>query len=1244
MLKWISKALGNVPMPTAEANSSTWANAFEKVIAPITRIDSSKVRSSLIYDLRSYVLTGHPVSVLAEIATIPEVGSTLRITGYSVADNAGTIDAFYRVFDAVPADVALRWTRVLEAAGGQSKHRLKIQMPDGSHWAEVLLMHSAGTSLDTWTSHDTIDDKLSAPTIEQLLVEAALPPSALLVAAFTTPIDGGYGVERQLRMVGQLKQIGEAIDRHLEAIRPSLMSSSVNQRVHVARMLGKASVETRDHLATEITELACCNSKQVRASAEALILECGPAIVEALKAMATKGKPDQRVNALRLLWLVADRSSDLELKSFARESALSDKAPSAQSLLGEWDSIVSTNDAPAIEYDYAVPVIEWKVDVTPALNKALDSLQLAMNQSVHQGNRQAAEYHARMKAQGKSVTLYVGTEFSDTSFARLRDYLRSEDAVRKAEGIDNRQAWRHSVTLIPGLATQEGMTPVALQKILTYLGIGVDQHGILNYPAANAFNEMHRAKQQPSLLELSLILEGQGFPASGLMRNYCHGWGGSIAAEWPAESVWPFFAKNIDLLIQGLTQNLFKDYSTDRKALFRAVGTFPAPPPVLVNALFDLALGPGKTDRPFAQEALARQPDKKARIIAALGDGKSDARAVAAQWLARLRHEPAIAALEAAVAKEKHDVAKGAMLDALQSFGRPVEKYLDRKALESEAEKLLNKGLPKEIEWFPWDNLPVVRWNDSKGVVPSAVIRWLLVQSVRQKSPEPNAVLRKYCAMFEPKDREVLGQFVLEIWIREDIRPIPAEEAQRLAENSAKQTYNYIKQYPQHHQNNPHLGRSEAEITAAYLPALLRQPAGSAIGSKGLLAVAAACAGERASTQVARYLKEYYGTRAAQGKALIAMLAWIEHPSATQLMLSIGSRFRTKSFQEEATRQAEALADRKNWTLAELADRTIPFAGFDETATLELRYGPRSFTAKMVDDFKIELYNPEGKKIAALPEPRQDDDPELAKDAKKAFSGAKKEIKTIVAMQTDRLYEALCTEREWSFADWNLYLNQHPIVRRLLKRLVWTEFRNGLAIQSFRPLDDGTLTDADDNEVTIADDSHVRVAHDSAMSSEAVTQWQQHLIDYKVSPLFQQLGKGTYLLPDSKQTETKISDFEGHLLEAFALRGRSLKLGYTRGPAEDGGWFHVYEKRFPTLGLIAVLEFSGNPLPEENRTVALHNLSFTGTSSGGTTWQRNGMPLSKVPKILLSECYNDLRLIAAEGSGFDPDWQKKSEY
>jgi hypothetical protein len=205
---------------------------------------------------------------------------------------------------------------------------------------------------------------------------------------------------------------------------------------------------------------------------------------------------------------------------------------------------------------------------------------------------------------------------------------------------------------------------------------------------------------------------------------------------------------------------------------------------------------------------------------------------------------------------------------------------------------------------------------------------------------------------------------------------------------------------------------------------------------------------------------------------------------------------------------------------------------------------------------------------------------------------------------------------------------------------LWADER---ASPVFPPRDAGTRTTADDEAVTLPADARIRVAHDSLLSPDEVKKWQQHLLDYEIQPLFGQLGKGTYELPESLRKAKEILDFRGHLLESYALRGRAGKLGYQRSQAEDGGWFRYYEKRFPTLGLTAAIEFTGSPLPEENRTVALLSLSFF-AGDATNTWARSEMLLSRVPKVLLSECYNDLRLMAAEGTGFDPQWEKKSGY
>jgi hypothetical protein len=1239
-MNWIAKLLGGNPLELPPGIPEAWAQRLEQLLEALDHVDGGKGRKGLARDILGFVLQGEPMAVLNEVGQRPEVGERFRLTGYHYGRGSRELPDVFEHFGEIPPTIALRWARVLEASVKGQASSCRMQLPRGTHWPEVLLMASAETSVTGWSSERPKALGLTCGQIEAMLQEDGMDPASLLAACFATPVDSGYGAEHRLLMLTDLPDYPQALERHIEAVRPLLLAAGVGQRVHVLTMLERAASPTLEQLAPQLCELGVASSKQVRIPAEATLRRCGVSASAPLRELAVHGKPEQRLHALRLLHQFGTDRGDGADVNFARETAAADKAPSVQALIAEWDAGQQAAEQEVEANEVVLPIIDWSAANCRVPPEALARLWKDIEESITRSNASMREHHARMVAQGHKFPLRQDESFTAADALALQAYLDSGQPRPPGRTPQRGRGWNHVAQPTLKLAETDGVSPAAMLKVLLFFDIATSNDGMLMHPAIQAFNAMRRRLGKPSLIELACMLDEAGQSGQALLRNYCHAWGAPFAGDWPNEDVWPFFAHHLEAVLQALLHDTIKDYSFGRAGLFRAIATLPKPPAVAINVLFTLALGSGKTDRGPAQEALQHHPGKEERIVAALADGKAETRAVAAHWLARLRHGPAVAALEKAVAREKHDVAKGAMLDALQALGQPVEKYLDRKGLAAEAAKSLAKGMPKDLDFFPWSALPEVRWADSGAAVPSDVLRWMIVQAVKQKTPEPNAVLRKYCEMFDTRDREAFGQFVLETWLREDVRPIPPDEAMRRAQSLAQGTFSSMANYPQYYQDSPSLGKSVEELTTAFLPSQLRQPAGSAIGAKGLLAVAAACARERAAGPTQRYLKEWYGSRASQGKALIAMLAWIDHTSATQLMLAIGSRFRTKSFQEEATRQAEALAERKGWTLAELADRTVPSAGFDETGALELSFGSRSFTARLLPDFKVELFNPDGKKIAALPEPRQDDDAEQAKEAKKAFGAAKKELKSIVDLQTDRLYEALCTEREWPAADWAAYLQQHPVLRHLVQRLVWVEIVDGKVARTFRPLDDGTHTDHEDSAVELAEGARVRLAHDSLLGADTVSAWQQHLVDYEVKPLFQQLGKGHYALTEAKAGNDAIKDFEGHLIEAFALRGRALKLGYTRGPAEDGGWFHVYEKRFPTLGLQAVIEFTGNPLPEENRTVALLNLSFASSADNS----RGKLTLSKVPKVLLSECYNDLRLIAAEGTGYDADWQKKSEY
>lgn len=391
-------------------------------------------------------------------------------------------------------------------------------------------------------------------------------------------------------------------------------------------------------------------------------------------------------------------------------------------------------------------------------------------------------------------------------------------------------------------------------------------------------------------------------------------------------------------------------------------------------------------------------------------------------------------------------------------------------------------------------------------------------------------------------------------------------------------------------------------------------------------------------------MRDHYPRRS-QIEAMISAAANSNEPLVIQLLLSIARRHRTASVQTRARELVEQIAQRNGWSADELADRTIPSAGFDESGVLTLHYGERLFTARLDAALKLELCNPDGKVVKALPEPRKSDDPALIKEAKSQFSTSKKELKQVIDLQSQRLYEAMCAARLWPVGEWREYLQQHPIMGHLLQRLVWAEVGADGATRLFRPTEDGSLIDLDDDEVELADDSRIRLAHAALVDGETAKGWVRHFKDYKVKPLFAQMSRQLpEIAPEAADpaSDNSIGDRLGWLSDTFTLRGVLTKLGYQRAAAEDGGFFDHYFKEFTSLGLRVSIGFTGNCLPEENVPAALTRLAF---EKIGRRWSSgDNLPLADIPPVLLAETYADYRAAADACVGFDPQWEKKTPW
>ena len=699
---------------------------------------------------------------------------------------------------------------------------------------------------------------------------------------------------------------------------------------------------------------------------------------------------------------------------------------------------------------------------------------------------------------------------------------------------------------------------------------------------------------------------------------------------------WPWFVGRPERLREALGES-----DSTARAL-EIVGAMPRVPAELLAVVADIAVGDSKVNRPLAQAVL--RSHSRVRVLAeqALGERRAETRASAAAWVGSLGDRASVPALEAAVRAERKDVVRAALLAALGECGGDLGEFLSPRVLGAEAARGLKSKTPASLAgWFDFDSLPAVRWADGGAEVDPDIVRWWVVLADRLKNPNGRGIIGLYLSLLEAADAAALAGCVVRAWIARDTRHPDPEESRAHAQAAGRWAYDHAQQWLESCRRDDHfssyLPRAEAEaavtveehIAAAYAEHQ-RTYAGSAVADKGLVAFAVGMDDGELAELVRAYMRANPGRRA-QFEVLVRALYANGGRQALQVLLSIARRHKMAGIQATAAALVREIASERGWSDEELADRTVPTAGFDDDGLLRLSYGEREFTGRLTPDLKIRVTGPDCRSRAGLPAPRAGEDAEVVKAAKKRLSAARKEAKTVLTAQTERLREAMCLQRSRRAGQWREHLLAHPLMSVLAQRLIWTAIPPEGGPVSLRPEAGGALIGLDDAVVELDDEARVTIAHGTLLGPEAAAAWRQHLADYEIEPLFDQLDATA---PSFEPDQRRLDDFEGHMTDVFEFRAAAIGRGYRRGPMRDENWFTEYVRPFAEADLTAVLTFSGALMPEQRVPCA------TGVLELRRGEGRRAVPLAEVPPVLLAECYADYRAVAALGP-YAPDWWER---
>jgi hypothetical protein len=263
-----------------------------------------------------------------------------------------------------------------------------------------------------------------------------------------------------------------------------------------------------------------------------------------------------------------------------------------------------------------------------------------------------------------------------------------------------------------------------------------------------------------------------------------------------------------------------------------------------------------------------------------------------------------------------------------------------------------------------------------------------------------------------------------------------------------------------------------------------------------------------------------------------------------------------------ARAKMDEVAEALGLTAEQLADRLVPAFGLDADGGMVLDYGERRFRVGFDEQLKAVVADEDGTRRKLLPKPGAKDDPALAPAAYARFAGLKKDVKTVAADQIRRFERAMVNGRRWSAEEQRRLFIDHPLLRHLIRRLVWATFDDeARPTGSFRVAEDQTLADSGDDEMTVAGDTVVGIAHPLHLG-ETLGAWSDVFADYEILQPFPQLGREVLALTAEERGARLLNRFAGATVYTGKILGLTHR-GWQRGSPQDAGVSNVSYKPVP---------------------------------------------------------------------------------
>lgn len=379
------------------------------------------------------------------------------------------------------------------------------------------------------------------------------------------------------------------------------------------------------------------------------------------------------------------------------------------------------------------------------------------------------------------------------------------------------------------------------------------------------------------------------------------------------------------------------------------------------------------------------------------------------------------------------------------------------------------------------------------------------------------------------------------------------------------------------------------------------------------------------------------------GNACVWSLANLPDGAGFPYLARILARVKTPNVHRRINRALSDAARRAGITRSELDEATIPTHGLRRDGRREVSF--KNGKAALILDGRggrIEWMNPAGKPVSKPFLVTESERRHLA-DLRRDLDDLNADL-TLLPQRLQTLYTQ---HRDWATETWTERYLDHPVMRRLAIRLIWSIERDTGQVELGLANAAGSgLLDLAGVPLDLAG-ARIRLWHPLKCSDEIIDQWRSRIEQLEIIQPFAQVWREVYALEGSADAAAARSDrWSGHVLREQVAAGVAQELGWSvvAAPGADDAVDRNWQIDLPEHDLIAKFRLVPvGPRPKRKRDKTTETLlrseSVTFHRARGEATESAAVKLAELPEPIYSEVMRHCDLITAAGSiAADPEW------